>query len=431
MTVVVFAQDCDSPVDQVVLALNELGVPVFRADLSWFPQRLSVDARFHNGAWSGRLSTPARSVEFADIRSIWYRNPAAFRFPGTMSDVERTYAHREARLGLGGVLATLPVTWVNNPNRAADAMYKPLQLTTAAACGLSVPPTLVTNRPGSVLEFARESPDGVICKTFGPNSVTEEDVPKVVYTHRLDGEDLGDLRGVRTTTHQLQHWIDKAREARVIVIGEQIFGIGIDAHSASSRIDWRADFDALTYELVDVPPQVEKGTRRYMDILKLAYAAFDFVIERGTGQWLFLESNSSGGYNAALLSHRLGDTNVYSIDIEPELVDLAKMRLAALGYRPFLATQDGAQGLAEYSPYDRLVATCSVPAIPWPWIQQTTIGGLILADVKPGGSAGNLVLLRRYEDRAEGRFDLRYGSFMGMRRAGTAARPAPLERTRS
>lgn len=147
MTVVIFAQDCDSPVDQVVLALAERDVPVFRADVSWFPQRLSLEARLCDGAWSGRLITPSRSVELTDIRSIWYHNPAAFEFPETMSDVERAHAHREARLGLGGVLAALPVLWVNNPNRAADAMYKPLQLTTAAACGLCVPPTLVTNVP--------------------------------------------------------------------------------------------------------------------------------------------------------------------------------------------------------------------------------------------------------------------------------------------
>jgi len=296
VTVVIFAQDSDSPVDQVVLILAELDVPVFRADLSWFPQRLSIEARFGDGGWSGRLSTPARSVDLDDIQSIWYRNPAAFRFPDGMSDVERAYAHREARLGLGGVLATLPVLWVNNPNRAADAMYKPLQLTTAMACGLAVPPTLVTNRAEALSEFAQGAPAGLVCKTFGPNSVTEDDVPKVAYTHRLDDHDLNDLRGISTTTHQIQHWVQKAREARVVAVGERLFGIGIDAHSALSHVDWRADFDALTYEQVEIPPHVEKGVCRYMDTLGLAYAAFDFVIERDTGRWLFLESNSSGQY---------------------------------------------------------------------------------------------------------------------------------------
>lgn len=296
MTVVVFAQDHDAPVDQVVLALAELDVPVFRADLSWFPQRLTVEARFDGGGWSGTLSTASRSVSFSEIRSVWYRNPAAFGFPDGMSDVERAHAHREARLGLGGVLATLPVLWVNNPNRAADAMYKPLQLTTAAACGLTVAPTLVTNRPQAVTAFAHAAPDGVVCKTFGPNSVTELGVPKVAYTHRLTDHDLNDLRGITTTTHQIQHWVDKAREARVVVVGERMFGVGIDAHNPSARVDWRTDFEALTYNLVEIPPPVEKGISRYMETLGLTYAAFDFAIEHDTGRWVFLESNSNGQY---------------------------------------------------------------------------------------------------------------------------------------
>ena len=101
MTVVIFAQDHDAPVDQVVLALAELDVPVFRADLSWFPRKLAVEARFDGGRWSGVLSTPSRSVNLGDIRSVWYRNPCAFGFPDGMSDVERAHAHREARLGWG------------------------------------------------------------------------------------------------------------------------------------------------------------------------------------------------------------------------------------------------------------------------------------------------------------------------------------------
>lgn len=141
-----------------------------------------------------------------------------------------------------------------------------------------------------------------------------------------------------------------------------------------------------------------------------------------------LEIGTGSGYNAALLCHRLGDDHVYSVDIEPDLVDLARERLATLGYRPLLAARHGAQGFAECAPYDRIIATCSVPAIPWAWVQQVHVGGMILADVKAGGVAGNLVLLRRYgADRAEGRFDARYGSFMAMREpdapATTRVRP--------
>lgn len=144
-----------------------------------------------------------------------------------------------------------------------------------------------------------------------------------------------------------------------------------------------------------------------------------------------LEIGTGSGYNVALLCHRLGEENVFSVDIETELVSLARSRLARLGYRPTLAVADGEQGLAEHAPYDRIIATCAVPAVPWSWVTQTRVGGLILADLKLSANAGNLVLLRCYEDRAEGRFDQRWGSFMPMRHAGSRSTPAYPRRDRS
>ena len=95
-----------------------------------------------------------------------------------------------------------------------------------------------------------------------------------------------------------------------------------------------------------------------------------------------LEVGTGTGYNAALLSHALGDEHVHSVDIDPDLVDAARARLAAIGYRPTLAAVDGAAGLPEHGPYDRIIATCSVPRVPWAWAQQLADDGVILADVK-------------------------------------------------
>ena len=82
----------------------------------------------------------------------------------------------------------------------------------------------------------------------------------------------------------------------------------------------------------------------------------DRVLEIGTGT----------GYNAALLSHRLGSQNVFSVDVDPALIAAARSRLARLGYHPTLAAADGAAGMAEHAPYDRIIATCSVLVIPPP-----------------------------------------------------------------
>jgi hypothetical protein len=137
-----------------------------------------------------------------------------------------------------------------------------------------------------------------------------------------------------------------------------------------------------------------------------------------------LEVGTGTGYNAALLCHRVGDQGVFSVDVEPDLVETARARLAELSYHPTLVVGDGAAGLAEHAPFDRLIATCSVPAIPWPWVEQTTLGGVLLADIKVGLAAGNLVRLTRTgPDRAEGMFDAGQAAFMELRHApGTAGR---------
>jgi methyltransferase of ATP-grasp peptide maturase system len=132
-----------------------------------------------------------------------------------------------------------------------------------------------------------------------------------------------------------------------------------------------------------------------------------------------LEIGTGTGYNAALMSHRLGQTNVFSVDIDAELVDAARRRLAEIGYHPTLVAVDGVGGLPEHGPYDRIIATCSVPTIPWTWAEQLAPGGRILVDLKVNDTGGNLVDLRRLPDRVEGRFTARWATFMTMRHHDT------------
>ena len=296
MTVLVFAEQSDTPVDAVVRELTIRDVPVFRVDTSWFPRELVLEAFLDDaGRWAGVLRTTHRTVDLGSIRSVWYRDPGAFSFAEGMTEVERAYAYREARLGLGGVLTSLDVLWVNHPNRSADAVYKPRQLAIAARCGLTTVPTVITNSPDAVRRLAAGSPAGVVRKSLGPNTVTEGGQLTVAFTHRLTAADLADLSGVDATATQAQHWVNKTHEARVVVVGERTFTILIRAGSDVSRVDWRADYPALSYEWVDTPPETEKGLRAYLAEMGLTYAAVDFAIDADE-HWVFLESNSSGQY---------------------------------------------------------------------------------------------------------------------------------------
>ncbi|MDQ2706948.1 MAG: methyltransferase domain-containing protein [Actinomycetota bacterium] len=97
-----------------------------------------------------------------------------------------------------------------------------------------------------------------------------------------------------------------------------------------------------------------------------------------------LEIGTGTGYNAALLCHRLGQHAVSSVDIGAGLVELARDRLARIGYRPDLCVTDGRAGRPDCGPYDRIIATCSVPAIPWDWYEQLVEDGAVLVDLKIG-----------------------------------------------
>lgn len=129
-----------------------------------------------------------------------------------------------------------------------------------------------------------------------------------------------------------------------------------------------------------------------------------------------LEIGTGTGYNAAILSARLGDDNVYSIDLRSELVTAARENLTSLGYHPTLVTGDGAQGLPECAPYDRIIATCAVRCIPRAWVAQLAPGGVLLADIKGSINAGNIVKLHRRDsaDLVEGTFLPWWAGFMTM-----------------
>lgn len=275
------------------IELDERGAEVSRVNTAWFPTQLRVRAQVRDGSWHGVLTTPGGMVNLDEIHAVWYRSPEAYRMPPQLSHAEAQHARVEAKYGLGGVLASLPVLWCNHPNRVADAAYKPVQLARAALAGLTVPDTLITNEPNAVRGFAAGGP--TVTKLVGGMSIDEDGARKNVYTRRVTDDDLADLRGIEHTTHLFQRWVPKQRECRVIVIGEQVTAAAITASSAAAYVDYRTDYDSLSYELVTPPEQVIKGIRLLMDGFGLTYGALDFVITP-SGEWVLLELNPAGQY---------------------------------------------------------------------------------------------------------------------------------------
>lgn len=113
-----------------------------------------------------------------------------------------------------------------------------------------------------------------------------------------------------------------------------------------------------------------------------------------------LEIGAGTGYNAALLAHRLGDDRVTTVDLDPEITESARRHLAAAGYQPVVVTGDGARGVPERAPFDRIIATCALSTVPRAWIAQSRPGGRILIPL----ATGLVVLTVNDAEHAEGRF---------------------------
>jgi protein-L-isoaspartate O-methyltransferase len=139
-----------------------------------------------------------------------------------------------------------------------------------------------------------------------------------------------------------------------------------------------------------------------------------------------LEIGAGTGYNAALLAHRLGDDAVTTIDLDPEITESARRHLAAAGHRPAVITGDGARGCPERGPYDRIIATCTLPSVPQAWLAQCRPGARILAPFATG-----LIMLGVRETPhgrcAEGRFLYTPAYFVPLR----GAVPPPVRHPRT
>ncbi|MGW0880438.1 ATP-grasp peptide maturase system methyltransferase [Streptomyces sp. NPDC002671] len=94
-----------------------------------------------------------------------------------------------------------------------------------------------------------------------------------------------------------------------------------------------------------------------------------------------LEIGTGTGYSTALMCHYLGEDNVTTIEVDPQVAARADAALDSAGCSTWTVTGDGLLGHPHRAPYDRVIATCAVRRIPYAWIRQTKPGGIVLGTV--------------------------------------------------
>lgn len=281
-TVAVFTGEFDVTADYVIAELNRRKVPVVRCDPGEFPSSLAIGARLDAQHWAGHISTATRRLDLEDVACAWWRRPSPIETPAEQPASK--WVQGENRAGVNGLLACLP--WLNHPDVIRRAEHKPVQLTTAAITGLTVPPTLLTNDPNEVRAFAKEH-ETLIYKPLNTGLLDE---CRIIYASRVD---LDRLDGVTLAMNMFQVEVPKDHELRVTIVDGQVFAARIDALTDAGRQDWRADYKNLSYTVAELPAKVITQLRYFMARMNLRFAAIDMIVTPD-GRHVFLEANPNG-----------------------------------------------------------------------------------------------------------------------------------------
>jgi protein-L-isoaspartate(D-aspartate) O-methyltransferase len=99
------------------------------------------------------------------------------------------------------------------------------------------------------------------------------------------------------------------------------------------------------------------------------------------------------GYTAAILAEIVGARRVHAIDVDRELVALARSNLASANYDPVLVDRrDGSEGLPEYAPFDRVLLEAAAVRPPRRLLAQLSEDGRLV--FPRGTGAQTLVAVR-------------------------------------
>ncbi len=290
-TVLVLTGRSDITADAVVDELTKRRAKVVRYDTADFPIASTVAATLGPQGWQGTL-TGDHPIELESISSVWWRRPGEFSIPTEWPDEARAFAASEGRVGVLGVLGSLPARWINHPSRDSAANYKPVQLAVAARAGLDVPRTVITSDLSHAREFIGS--DEVIYKGLSGGVLTPDLYHRYIPTTLLRADELDE--GLAGTAHLFQERVPKAFEVRLTVVGDRMFPVAIHTDTEAGKLDWRTDYASHRYQPLEMPVDVEKGVRLLMDELGLFFGALDFAVTPD-GRWVFFEVNPNGQWH--------------------------------------------------------------------------------------------------------------------------------------
>jgi glutathione synthase/RimK-type ligase-like ATP-grasp enzyme len=288
--VLIVSTKADTATDEVVKRLAARSIDHYRLNTEDYPfSHAMTYSPTEPDAWLHCDGQPVPSPT-----SIWYRRVRTAPTPEGMEEGVAAFCRQEARAAIIGSIVGQAARWMSHPAAVWQAEFKPYQLHLAAALGLRIPRTVITNSPERVRAAFRDF-GSMIIKPARTGYVQTSSGEYAIYTSRVLEQHLDEVDSARWSPAIYQELIPKAYDVRVTIVGTRCFAALIDSQSDPAAVtDWRqTNNPALPHQTVTLPECIVRKLHDLMGALRLTFGAVD-LIQTSSGEYVFLEVNPSG-----------------------------------------------------------------------------------------------------------------------------------------
>ncbi len=280
--------------------LRNMGAEVIRFNVDLYPLEYSLSSCYENSEWQIFLDKDGKRETLHDVTAVWYRRSHNLA-DGLNKILEPEYVssvHGEIRQTLFGMLEGLHCFQIGRFSQYRRLDSKEEQMKIASGLGLMIPDTCITNNPEEAKRFVLNHPNGAIVKMQSSFAIYREGVENVVFTNVITEENLDTIDTLQYCPMQFQEKIEKARELRITIVGDEVFSFAVDSQKLeNAKVDWRREGLELLehWDPYELPEDIKEKLLRLMDVYQVNYGAIDVIVSP-QGEYYFLEINSAGEY---------------------------------------------------------------------------------------------------------------------------------------